>query len=113
MKRRLRLRKRIDIERVRRHGKSIAHPLLVLIHHPNEELDTRLGVAAGKAVGGAVVRNRTKRRIRAALAGLAGDLSGGSDVLIIARKPGASAPYRELHRALDQLFRRAGLYKKT
>ena len=113
MKRRLRLRKRIDIERVRRHGKSFAHPLLVLIHLPNEQPASRFGVAAGKAVGGAVVRNRIKRRLRSVLAGLAHDIPAGSDILVIARKPSAEAPFHELENALKQLVRRAGIQKQS
>ena len=109
MKRRLRLRKRIDIERVRRHGKSLAHPLLVLIHHQNGLQNARFGVAAGKKVGGAVVRNRVKRRIRAVLAGAAGEITPGHDLLFIARKPSAAAASHELNAAVKQLIRRAGL----
>jgi ribonuclease P protein component len=68
---------------------------------------SRLGLVVGKKVGGAVLRNRAKRRIRQFVNSRA--LSPGWDVVVIARAGMDSAEYRDIERELDQLFGRAGL----
>jgi ribonuclease P protein component len=112
MKRKFRLRKSTDFKRVRRLGKSYAHPLIVLIKHPNEEDISRFGVAAGRSIGNAVKRNRAKRRIREILRLRIPSISSGWDILLLARKPLNNATSAELQAALDRLLKRAGLSTK-
>ena len=107
MKRKFRLRKRTDFERVRRHGKSYAHPLVVLVARPNELALTRVGVAAGRSLGNAVERNRAKRRLRAAVHPFAASIPPGCDILFLARAPLAQASFDELTLALRSLLSRA------
>jgi ribonuclease P protein component len=64
MRRSLRLRANTDFQRVRQDGRSVANPYLVLLQRRNTEGNTRFGFAVGKKIGGAVVRNRLKRRLR-------------------------------------------------
>jgi len=66
-------------------------------------------VAAGRSSGGAVRRNRAKRRLRAALRALAPVISPGWDILLVARDTTASAAWTDLERAVTGLCRRAGL----
>lgn len=72
---------------------------------------SRFGFAVGKRVGKAVVRNKVKRRLRAAVGQLRP--TGGWDVLITARAPAATVGYDELVRALADLFVRARIAKKA
>lgn len=74
---------------------------------PNDLGVSRLGVVVSKKVGGAVVRNRAKRRIRAAVNIRA--LPPGWDVVVIARTSIQSAEYRHLESELRQLLVRAGV----
>ncbi len=76
---------------------------------PNGLEWSRLGVVVSKKVGGAVVRNRAKRRIRAAVNIRA--LPPGWDVVVIARTSIQSAQYQDLERELRQLLVRAGVEK--
>ena len=48
MQRKFRLTRFEDFKRVRRDGKSYAHPLVVLIVQNNDQPRVRVGVAAGK-----------------------------------------------------------------
>ncbi|NLG97486.1 MAG: ribonuclease P protein component [Chloroflexi bacterium] len=109
MKRRFRLTRSTDFKRVRRIGKSYAHPLVVLIVARNEIDQTRLGVVAGRAVGSAVHRNRAKRRIRACLEPLIACLPVGWDMIFLARKPMDQASFAEICSAVQVLIKRAGL----
>lgn len=109
MKRRFRLRKTADFERVRRSGKSFAHPLIVLIVHGNEGEGLRVGVVAGRRLGNAVQRNRAKRLIRAATQTLLGSILPAHDLLLIARQPMLDANFLEVQGAIQKLLQRANL----
>ena len=111
MKRKFRLTRSTDIKRVRRFGKSFAHPLIVLIAIRNEEQALRFGVIAGRSVGGAVQRNRSKRLLRAALHPYVGSLLAGWDVILLARQPLGEATLAQTQAALTGLLRRAHLFK--
>lgn len=81
----------------------------MLVTSPNDLDHARVGVVAGHRVGGAVQRNRAKRRIRAAMHQLLPALKPGVDVLLIAREPVVKAPFCEVEEALTGLVKRAGL----
>lgn len=107
MKRRFRLTKSTDFQRVRRLGRSYAHPLVVLIVLANEQSITRWGVVAGKAVGGAVQRNRSKRWLREASRSFIGEVQEGWDLILIARRSLVDADFDQVQCALRQLLQRA------
>jgi len=109
MKRKYRLRSSIDFKRVRRLGKSYAHPLIVLIKHSNEEEISRFGVAAGRSIGNAVQRNRVKRRIREIIRPRIHSIHPGWDLIFVARRPISTASPTDLQAAIDQLIQRAGI----
>ncbi len=112
MKRRFRLTKSNDFQRVRRLGKSYAHPLIVLIALPNEQNCTHWAVVAGKSVGGAVQRNRAKRVLRATSQALLSDVQEGWDFILIARHPLLNATYDQVQSALQILLRRAQVIRE-
>ena len=112
MKRRFRLTRSTDFQRVRRIGKSYAHPLVVLVTARNEPGQVRIGVAAGKAVGKAVRRNQAKRRIRACIDGYMPRLATGWDCIFVARKPAAGASYAEICAAVQVILKKAGLWNE-
>jgi len=109
VKRRFRLTRSEDFKRVRRFGKSYTHPLVVLFVSPSERPSTRVGVAAGRTVGGAVQRNRAKRLLRAAMQSLLPEILPRTDLLLIARAPLSAASFQQTREALFTLLRRAGL----
>ena len=110
MQRKFRLSRSEDFKRVRRSGKSYAHPLVVLIALKNEESDqprVRVGVAAGRTVGTAVTRNRTKRILREAMRSLIPKIASSLDLILIARTGLASATLEDTRQAIDSLLKRA------
>jgi ribonuclease P protein component len=119
MQRRFRLTRSTDFKRVRGSGKSYAHPLVVLIVAPStasqhEQGDgvSRIGIAAGRSVGGAVARNRAKRLLREACRPLLPQLSPGNDIILIARAAASSAGLIQMREAVDSLFERAKLMEE-
>ncbi len=111
MKRKFRLRRSADFKRVRRLGKSYAHPFVVLIKHPNQEGISRFGVAAGRSVGNAVKRNQAKRRMREIIRQRIPFIQNGWDVVFLARQSIEDATHFELQAAINGLVNRAGISK--
>jgi ribonuclease P protein component len=102
-----------DFERVRRSGKSYAHPFIVLVVLPNEMDQSRFGISAGRSIGNAVQRNRAKRILRETVRPLIPAIATGWDLVILARKPMANARYDEISTALTNLLSQARLLEKT
>jgi ribonuclease P protein component len=90
-------------------GGAAHHQLCSLRAAPNELLLSRAGIICGKRVGGAVERNRTRRRMRAALRLLLASLPSGWDILVVIRPPGAKATVADFVNALEDLLRRRGI----
>lgn len=108
MQRKFRLTRSEDFKRVRRSGKSYAHPLVVLIVQKNDQQPrVRVGVAAGRTAGTAVYRNRAKRLLREAMRTLIPDIASGSDLILIARPGLTSATLEDTRQALLSLLQRA------
>ena len=134
MQRKFRLTRSEDFKRVRRYGKSYAHPLAVLIVQTHNKRSTsvppvspgtarqgrgggspedqprphtRVGVAAGRTVGTAVYRNRAKRLLREAIRPLLPNIASGLDLILIARPGLVSATLQETRQALHTLLQRA------
>ncbi len=95
-----------EFRRVRRTGKSYAHPLVLLIAAQSKNEQYRYGVTASRSIGGAVERNRAKRRMRSALHDF--DLNPGWDLILVARPGLDKAPWDKLTRAIGNLLKKAG-----
>lgn len=88
-------------------GGSWAGRELVIKTLPNGLGLTRYGLAIGKRVGKAVVRNRVKRRLREILK--QAPLREGWDIVVIARASAAAVDYKSLEKCVRNLLNRAGL----
>jgi ribonuclease P protein component len=102
-----------DFKRVRRSGKSYAHPLIVLVVLPAEGERTRFGVTAGRSVGNAVQRNKAKRLVREALRSLLPKVRPGWKIILISRNPILNANLTEIYICLVQLFYKAKLINES
>lgn len=70
-------------------------------------LPPRVGFVVSKAVGNAVVRNRTKRRLRAAVASELAGIPAGVDVVVRAQPDASGVTYAELSESLKPLLHKA------
>ncbi|MBI5964854.1 MAG: ribonuclease P protein component [Chloroflexi bacterium] len=108
MQSKFRLSRSEDFKRVRRIGKSYAHPLVVLVTQANSaSTQVRVGVAAGKTTGNAVHRNRAKRLLREAMRPMLASLASGWDLILIARPALVTATLEDTRIALTSLLKRA------
>jgi ribonuclease P protein component len=108
-----RLRRNSEFGRVRASGRSWANRWLVLAVTANDLDLVRVGVTASRRLGGAVVRSRVRRLIREAVRPWLGRISGGWDLVFIARAPLASASFQKVDQVVAQLLHRAGLVVKV
>ncbi len=111
-----RLRPRGEFERVRQNGRSWPHRFFVLIVLARTDpLDapSRVGVAAGKKLGGAVTRNRFKRKLREAVRLVYPNIQSGIDLILIARAPMAEATAAQILAALIETLQRARVWRST
>jgi ribonuclease P protein component len=96
-----------EIDNVFKEGRRVSHPALLVIalprHHASDAAGRVLFVA-GKRLGTAVVRNRSKRVLREA-ARRAGAPWEGWDVALIAREATAEASPSTLDEALSSALR--------
>jgi ribonuclease P protein component len=96
----------VAVRRGRRAGTS-----RVVVHAAGSgavDVPARVGFVVGKSVGPAVVRNRTKRRLRALMRPLVRDLLPGAVVVVRANPAAAAAPGPALERDLRSALVRAG-----
>ncbi|MGW0534630.1 ribonuclease P protein component [Streptomyces sp. NPDC003032] len=110
-----RLRRREDFATAVRRGRRAGRPLLVVHlrsgatdpHVPGETLPpTRAGFVVSKAVGGAVVRNSVKRRLRHLMRDRLASVPPGSLVVVRALPGAGDADHAQLARDLDAALQR-------
>ena len=81
-----RIRRRPEFQQVYEHGTRVHGPLFTLFLLPSQAGPTgaRLGIAATKKLGGAVVRNRAKRLIREVFR--RNKIAQGFDVVVVPKR---------------------------
>ncbi len=113
-----RLKKRREFLAAARKGRKAVTPGLVLqaIRHENTEAGEappRLGLTASRKVGNAVIRNRARRRLRAAAGELLPSLGrSGTDYVLIARGQTPTRPYQALLQDLRDALRKVEAQEK-
>jgi len=106
-----RLRKRADFLRAARGIRKVTASLTLETCNAPEESETlRVGFTATRKIGNAVVRNRAKRRLRAAAAAVL-PLSGrtGNDYVLVARPGTLTRPFDSLREDLAAALEAAHL----
>ena len=81
------LRKNKSFQAVYKGGKSLSNRLLVLYMLPNQAGCRKIGFAAGKRLGNAVVRNRVKRMMREAFRLNRMKMPNSYDYILVGRQP--------------------------
>lgn len=98
--------------RIYHKGRSAVTPFLVLYCRPNSLGHNRLGITVSTKLGGAVVRNRARRRLREVFRLAQPQLRQGYDVVLVARSRAVSGPYDKLTAAFLRACREVGLAEK-
>lgn len=112
MNRRYRIQENERFQEIRQQGKSYSNEFLVICILPNALPHSRFGFSINARLGGAVVRNRLKRRLREAMRLRLTMIEPGWDVVVIARRPILCADSHQMDAACARLLRRAHLLRE-
>jgi ribonuclease P protein component len=104
----VRLRTREEFDAVQKGGRRAPARYATVLARANDLSHDRLGVIASRRVGGAVRRNRAKRRIRECFRLLPspGAVARSLDVVVIARSELVTAPFADVQADLASAIRR-------
>ena len=99
-----------EFERVRKEGRAVRGGLLMLSVLPVDgEKRFRVGLITSRRVGGAVARNRVRRRLREIVRRNQQALKGGIWFVVIARRSAAQTDSGALEAEWLRLAQRAGI----
>jgi ribonuclease P protein component len=99
-----------EFNRVKSEGESCHGRFMVLsVLRNTPSKDTRVGLITSRRLGGAVERNRVRRRFREIVRVARPGLQEGLWLVLIARKNAVDAPFLALQREWLQLARRASI----
>jgi ribonuclease P protein component len=104
-----RIRRSQDFKRTYARGRSYPHSLMILYVVPGNAGVTRFGFSVSRKLGGAVIRNRIRRRLREACRRILKEVRPGFDVVFVARRVAATQDFAALEAAIRQLLARAKL----
>ena len=99
------LRKNHEFKRLYSKGKSAASQCAVVYCRRNGMPENRLGVTVSTKLGGAVVRNRIRRRLKEVYRLNEEKLAAGYDIVLVARTRSAYAGFKELESSVLSGFR--------
>ena len=99
------IRRRADFEAIYQSGIKVSGRLMTMFVRPNVGGRARLGIAATRKIGGAVIRNRAKRLSREVFRHH--KPAAAVDIIVIPRREFLDAPYASLEREFDTLLERA------
>lgn len=100
-----RLLKHADFQAVYQHGKKhFSGNMTVFYRERDDSAGPRVGFAVGKVLGGAVVRNRIRRRMRAAVQHALALLTRPVDVVLHPRKSVLTLEFARLELEVRKLF---------
>ena len=106
MKKENSVKKNQDFQKILEKKQSVGCSTLVIYYLKNELNYTRVGISSGKKVGNAVIRNRTKRQVRALLDSLI-NYEKSMDLIVIVRNKFLEQDYennlKDLKYLLDKI----------
>ena len=105
----LRLRRRVEFDRVYKGGERYSSANMTVIFLAATS-GPRVGFTAGKALGGAVIRNRIRRRLREAVRRHLCELKTPAEVVFHPRKSALRADFSQLEAEVTRAF--AAISKK-
>ncbi|MDD3428892.1 MAG: ribonuclease P protein component [Oscillospiraceae bacterium] len=101
-----------EFQRCYTRGKSFVSACLVTYITKNRCGKMRVGITTSKKVGGAVVRNRARRVIRAAMYGVLPQDAGGYDIVFVARAATPKQKSYQVEKVMKKHLMDAGVIKE-
>ena len=112
MKKTVTIKENRTFRRIYNKGKSVVTPYLVCYCRPNGQDHNRLGITVSTKLGGAVVRNRARRRLREVYRLAQPKMKQGYDIVLVARGRTVNGPYERLTGAFCKACGQLGLIRE-
>lgn len=109
LEKKLRLRKRTEFAYSFRHGKPVFGQLVNVTVFKRTDKLLRIGFSVSKKVGGAVVRNKVRRRLQAIVREIKKDIACGHNLIFVARHGIETKEFEEIKKSLISQLSKAGL----
>ncbi len=107
------LKKDSDFRNVYKKGNSYANKYLVMYILKNDLSHSRVGISVSKKVGNAIVRNKTRRRIKEAFRlNIDESIKRGYDIIFIARVNIKDVDYKAVEKAIIHLAKKTNMIEK-
>ena len=103
------LKKNYEFRRLYNRGKNAAAQCVVVYCRRNNGTGNRLGLTVSTKIGGAVQRNRIRRRLKEIYRLNEEKITHGFDIVIVARTRSRFVGYQELEASVLALFRKLGI----
>ena len=107
------LKKNYEFKRLYNKGKSAASKYIAVYVRKNGRDENRLGITVSTKLGGAVRRNRIRRRLKEAYRINEHKLRKGHDLVIVARMSSQDAKWSELEASVLTLFTKLGIMESS
>ena len=101
-----RLRKRKHFRKVFEDGLFVSNPMMAIHLLVNPDNKRRVGFSAGKKLGGAVVRNRCKRRMRECYRQFQNEVPQDMDMVVVARRAMIASTWPRLVKTFREAVQR-------
>ena len=89
-------------------NRGVAPAVIAHVRITAENRPARVGVTSARGLGGAVERNRAKRRVRNALRRVRDDVRPGSDVVLVASRRAVTADFQDVVDSVRKALAQAG-----
>ena len=112
MKKSVTLKENHEFRRMYQKGASAVSGGMVVYCRKNRLGHNRLGVVSSVKIGNAVVRNRSRRRLREVYRLNSGALKQGYDIVMVSRAKTATAPWNDLNESFLRLCKKLNLLEE-
>ena len=112
MKKENRLKKRKQFNWIFKNGKTIKEKDIAIVYNTSYGNDYKVGFSVTKKVGKAVVRNKTKRRMKAIVTKYKNDIKPKCTMIFVAKPSIVDVKFEDIENQIVSLLKKAELFKE-
>ena len=111
LKQQYRLKKKYQFNYVYRVGRSTNGSLCVLYFAPSKNKNVKVGISVSHKIGGAIIRNKIKRKMREAVYKYILQIKKDFNIVFIAKNAITTATYAQIEQEIELLLKKSSLFE--